>query len=130
MRLLAVVAVLILSLTSAAAAEKAAASGVPFSVFMITNNQGIPMKVTLEAPAGKVIYGPTEVPASGSVSIDPKVKNVSTARITTDYGKDHGTQSQTVTLNGERNQLYIKTLMASGSIGDLRVTEIAGSNPE
>jgi hypothetical protein len=103
---------------------------VAFSVFALTNTQSIPMKVTLEAPAGKVIYGPTEVPADGSVSIDPKVENISSARITVDYGADHGKATQTVTLAGERGDpLYIKTLMATGSIGRVKVTSVEGANP-
>lgn len=134
MKILAVVAVLGLSLTLTgaqddAAGKKAPAAGVPFSVFVMTNTQGIPMKVTLEAPPGKIVYGPAEVPADGSVSIDPKAGNVSAARVVADYGKDHGRYEQTVSLNGKPNELYIKTLMASGGIGSVRVTDLAGSHP-
>jgi len=121
--------VAVLGLSMAAVAAPPSGGGVPFSVFAITNTQSIPMKVTLEAPVGKVIYGPVEVSADGSISIDPKVENVVSARVVVDYGKEHGPEGQTVTLGGEKNKVYIKTLMASGSPGSVRVTDVTGSNP-
>ena len=134
MRYLALVAMIGLSFTllaaeDAASGKKAQGDPVAFSVFAMTNTQSIPVKVTLEAPVGKVIYGPTEIPADGSISIDPKTTNVTSARVVADYGKDHGQADQTITLGGQRNQVYLKTLMASGSIGNVRVTDLAGSNP-
>jgi hypothetical protein len=87
------------------------------------------MKVTLEAPPGTVVYGPVEIPADGSVSIDPNSSNVSAARVVADYGKDHGKAQQTVSLSAKGGDLYIKTLMASGTIGSVRVTDVAGRNP-
>jgi hypothetical protein len=107
----------------------ASTAGVPFSVFGLTNTQGIKMKVTLESPIGTVIYGPTEVPANGITSIDPKAANVMSARVVADYGKEHGRFEQTVTLSGKKNAVYIKTLMTSAGIGGVRVTDLAGSNP-
>ena len=125
MRILAIVAMFGLSLVqSASAADK---GSVPFSVFAITNTQSVKMKVTLEAPVGKVIYGPAEVAADGSVSIDPKVENIVSARVVVEYG--NGPEAQTITLGGEKNKVYIKTLMASGSPGGVRVTDVTGSNP-
>lgn len=131
MKILASVAVLALSFHVMAADDAAGkkSSSVAFSVFAFTNTQGIPVKVTLEAPVGKVVYGPTDVASNGVASIDPGVENVISARIVADYGKDHGTYEQTVTVGGKGNPVYIKTLMTSGSIGGIRVTDVTGSNP-
>ncbi|HEX4825797.1 MAG TPA: hypothetical protein VFV19_15960 [Candidatus Polarisedimenticolaceae bacterium] len=127
MKVLALAAVAALSLVSGSMAAQPA-GGVPFSMFAITNTQSVPMKVTLEAPAGTVVYGPVEVAADGSLSIDPKVTNIVSARVVVEY-KDHGSEGQTVTLGGEKNKLYIKTLMASGGIGSVKVSDVTGSNP-
>ena len=132
MKILAIVAALGLSFGVVAAEEPAAgkkSSAVAFSVFALTNRQGIPVKVTLEAPAGKVVYGPIEVAANGVASIDPKVTNAESARIVADYGADHGKAEQTVTLGGKANPVYLKTLMTSAGIGSVRVTDLTGSNP-
>jgi hypothetical protein len=84
MKNLAIIAALGLSISVVAAEEPAAgrqSSNVSFSVFALTNTQSIPVKVTLEAPAGKVVYGPVEVAANGVASIDPKATNVESVRV-------------------------------------------------
>jgi len=132
MKILAIVVALGLSIGVVAAEEPAAgrrSSNVSFSVFALTNTQNIPVKVTLEAPAGKVVYGPVEVAPNGVASIDPKVTNVESVRVVADYGADHGKSEQTVTLGGKGNPVYLKTLMTSAGTGSVRVTDLTGSNP-
>ena len=112
-----------------AASTRSSVAPVDFGSAIIENSTGIAMRVTVEAPVGTIVVGPLDVAPGATVTLSPGVSNVSSALIRADFGSDHGTYSETVTVTGSPVDMYIEALRAVARIGEVTATNLKGSHP-
>jgi len=94
---------------------------VSFAEIRFYNTNGIDEPLTIEAPIGKVVYGPKTVPASSSVTINPNQTDCQSVLIRAGDPPHHDEQSF-ATIGSRPLPAYLERLSVRHAIGSLHAT--------
>ncbi len=87
---------------------------VSFTTITFHNTAGVDVTLTIEAPPGTVVVGPTTVGSMSSGTFDPEVNDCAAVLLQVVSDADPGDESQTFAVQAP---LYLKTLEVSYFIG-------------
>ena len=90
-----------------------------FRELVFENRNSISVQLTLEAPVGTQIIE-TEVRANSTVTLNPNVNDVSTAKMTVVAGGHEHTDVETFDLRGSPFQIRFETMRAQAAIGSIK----------
>ena len=90
-----------------------------FREFVFENRNSISVKLTLEAPVGTSVIQ-TDVAGEASVTLNPNVNDVRTARVKVIAGGEEHTDVETFELSGSPHALHFESLKARSRIGSIQ----------
>jgi len=92
---------------------------VVFANVVFTNDTGIKIPVTIEAPIGTVAYGPVDVDGNQKVNMPINKQNCLSVRVVV-TDRDHGASQDFLVANsGTGRPSYFETLEVQFDVGDI-----------
>jgi hypothetical protein len=96
---------------------------VHFAKVVFRNKNNIDVKLTVEAPIGKVVSGPQTVAANSTATINPGVNDCLSVLLSVDDSA-HGTTKQTFAMatpkTGEGRSSFLESVEVEYTIGDFK----------